>query len=328
MGNRYQISRLWNGVAPILSTNLIENGFVDAASNDSLTQAAVDAFDRYTNSDSATLPSSSSSSSHEDVDTASNKNRRRRRRRPSSHKNAVANRSIDITSEVGSESLLPIQNDNFFEYQRRNGYEILLSNHQTDGLLHELKEVHINNAIIHYLQQYHINNNNSNKDENGAASNLQQQRLTNSIINELQNNFSPELSIDLWATVQRGTGAHHKFHVHDGALISGVYYSSCPFGCAPLVLRRPMLNCNDDDDGGEEEEEKEVKVKDDDFIIHPNNGQLVLFPPWLEHGVPMATNGQQLDGELNPSLPRVSWAFNLTARLAYIGDAWDVTRPS
>jgi uncharacterized protein (TIGR02466 family) len=321
MGNSYQISRLWNGVAPILTTNLIENGVVDVASNDLLTQAAVEAFDRYTNS--ATLPSSS----HQEVvdDATSNNNRRRRRRRPSSHKNAEANRSIDINSEVGSESLLPTPNDNFFEYQRRNGYEILRRNQQTNDLLHELKEVHINNAIIHYLQQYHINSNNNNN-ENGAASNLKQKRLTNSIINELQNNFSPELSIDLWATVQRGKGAHHKFHVHDGALVSGVYYSSCPLGCAPLVLRRPTLNLDGkyNSDGEEEEEDEKVNAKDDDVIIHPRNGQLILFPPWLEHGVPMATNGQKID----PSLPRVSWAFNLTARLAYIGDAWDVTRPS
>jgi hypothetical protein len=83
-----------------------------------------------------------------------------------------------------------------------------------------------------------------------------------------------------------------------------------------------------DEDGEEEEEDEDVKVKDDDVIIHPRNGQLILFPPWLKHGVPLATNGQQLDGDLYPSLPRVSWAFNLTARLAYIGDAWNVTRPS
>jgi hypothetical protein len=81
-------------------------------------------------------------------------------------------------------------------------------------------------------------------------------------------------------------------------------------------------------DGKEEEEDEEVKVKEDDVIIHPNDGQLILFPPWLKHGVPLATNGQQPGGELDHSLPRVSWAFNLTARLAYIGDAWDVTRPS
>ena len=92
--------------------------------------------------------------------TASNNNRRRRRR-PSSHKNAAADRTIEIISDVGSKSLLPTPNDNFFEYQRRNGYEILLWNQQTNDLLHQLKEVHINNAIIHYLQQYHINSNNS-----------------------------------------------------------------------------------------------------------------------------------------------------------------------
>lgn len=57
--------------------------------------------------------------------------------------------------------------------------------------------------------------------EQNSTNNLPQQRLTSSIIHELQPG-SPELTIDLWAAVQRGDGSHHKFHVHEDAVVSGV----------------------------------------------------------------------------------------------------------
>ena len=38
-----------------------------------------------------------------------------------------------------------------------------------------------------------------------------------------------------------------------------------------------------------------VVERDDDKEIHPSNGQLVLFPPWLNHGMPLANEPQQLD---------------------------------
>eukprot|EP00984_Skeletonema_dohrnii_P017389 scaffold7899_cov84-Skeletonema_dohrnii-CCMP3373.AAC.2 len=303
MSSRYQIKRLWNGIAPILTTNLIETGSVEAAANDSLTLAAVTAFDRYTNS------SLTSTTAAQDVD-ASPANNRRRRRRPSSQAKESA---VDLSIEP---STAPTPNDNFFEYQRRMGYT--LDNHQSDNLLRQqLKEKHIIDAIIFYLQNFHIDHDDG---EHNNTNNLPQQRLTSSIIHELQSD-SPELTIDLWAAVQRGDGAHHKFHVHEGAVVSGVYYSNCPLGCAPLVLKRPLLdyhaqNANNNYDTVE---------RDDDEVIHPRNGQLVLFPPWLNHGVPLAK--EQHCNELSASLPRVSWAFNLNARLAYVGNAWDVTRP-
>ena len=68
MSSRYQIKRLWNGIAPILTTNLIETGVVEAAANDSLTLAAVTAFDRYTNS------SLTSTAAAQDVDASSANN--------------------------------------------------------------------------------------------------------------------------------------------------------------------------------------------------------------------------------------------------------------
>ncbi len=307
MSYRYQINRLWNGIAPILTTNLIDAGGVEVAANESLTLSAVTAFDRYTYSPAAAAA--------QEVD-ASPTNNRRRRRRPSSQARQVAD---DVNVES---STAPTPNDNFFEYQRRMGYTF--GNNQSDDLLRQqLKETHIIDAIIYYLQHFHVNNEG---EINSSASNLPQQRLASSIIHELQSD-SPEVTIDLWAAVQRGKESHHKFHVHEGAVVSGVYYSSCPMGCAPLVLRRPLLDSdknlycetqhNDDDDGGE---------RDDDEVIHPNNGQLVLFPSWLSHGVPLAE--EQHYEESSSSLPRVSWAFNLNARLAYVGNAWDVTRPS
>mmetsp|Transcript_19709 Transcript_19709/g.28076 ORF Transcript_19709/g.28076 Transcript_19709/m.28076 type:complete len:310 (+) Transcript_19709:172-1101(+) len=309
MGCRYQIKRLWNGIAPILTTNLIEAGVVEAAANESLSLSAVSAFDRYTNS-----PLTSPAAAKE-LDASPTNNRRRRRRNSSQAKQAADDLNVES-------STAPTPNDNFFEYQRRMGYTF--GNNQSDGLLRQqLKETHIIDAIIYYLQHFHANNGGEN---NSSASNLPQQRLAGSIIHELQSD-SPEVTIDLWAAVQRWKGSHHKFHVHDGAVVSGVYYSSCPMGCAPLVLRRPLLdgddnvNCephyNNNYDGGE---------RDDDEVIHPNNGQLVIFPSWLSHGVPLEK--EQHYEEPPPSLPRVSWAFNLNARLVYVGNAWDVTRPS
>jgi uncharacterized protein (TIGR02466 family) len=119
----------------------------------------------------------------------------------------------------------------------------------------------------------------------------------------------------MWSAVQRGKGAYHQDHVHEGVLVSGVYYAAVPDGSAPLVLRRPVdvhgngfvAEGHDDDD-------------DDDFILQPSEGQLVIFPPWLLHGVPLSSNNEESSG-----LPRVSFAFNLNGAYAR-GDPWDVTR--
>ncbi|KAL7493414.1 hypothetical protein ACHAWT_002428, partial [Skeletonema menzelii] len=296
MSSRYQINRLWNGVAPILTTNLIEAGIVDAAANESLTLAAVTAFDRYTKSSQT-----SSTAAAQEVDSSSPTIKRRRRRRQSFEDKQSPDNLFTNTES----SAAPTPNDNFFEYQRRMGYT--LDNNQSDDLLRQqLKEAHIIDAIIYYLQHFHVGDD---RENNNSSINLTQQRLAGSIIHEIQSD-SPEVTIDLWAAVQRGEGSHHKFHVHEGAVVSGVYYSNCPFGCAPLVLRRTLLDSgnNLDNDMPNIDDGRE---RDDDEEIHPNNGQLVLFPPWLNHGVPLAQ--EQQGDELSSPLPRVSWAFNLNA---------------
>ena len=151
--------------------------------------------------------------------------------------------------------------------------------------------------------------------EQNSTNNLPQQRLTSSIIDELQPG-SPELTIDLWAAVQRGMDpiTHSMFmRVQSSAVCN----SNCPLGYAPLVFKIPLFdsgsnlefahNTNNNDDAME---------RDDDEVIQPSNGQLVLFPPWLNHGVPLA-NEQQCNESL-ASLPRVSWAFILNATMVSV----------
>ena len=301
MSSRYQINRLWDGIAPILTTNLIEAGVIGAAANEQLTLAATTAFDRYTKS------SLTSTATAQDIDSSSSTNKKRRRRRRQSFQDEQSSADIAFTQTTKSSASAPTLNDNFFEYQRRMGYTLDNNQSDDDPLCQQLKETHIIDAIIYYLQHFHVDNDN-----------LLQQRLASSIVHELQSD-SPGVTIDLWATVQRGDGSH-QFHVHEGAVVSGVYYSNCPLGCAPLVLRRPLLDSVNDHDYNTQIIDDGVVERDDDKEIHPSNGQLVLFPPWLSHGVPQQQNESS-------TLPRVSWAFNLNARLAYVGNAWDVTRP-
>ena len=156
-------------------------------------------------------------------------------------------------------------------------------------------------AIAHYLMQVSDGNNSP---------------LAKPIATQLTSS-GVGLSIDMWAAVQRGTGAHHAYHVHEGAIVSGVYYSSCPPGCAPLVLRPPS---NAEENENANRPPSENGAEEEDVTIHPKEGQLVLFPPWVWHGVP--ESGSEKAG----SEPRVSWAFNLTGRLAGIGDAWSITQ--
>lgn len=102
-------------------------------------------------------------------------------------------------------------------------------------------------------------------------------------------------------------------------MVSGVYYAAVPDGSAPLVLRKPKYG----DEGGGRGEDGGLRDDDGDFVVYPREGQLVMFPPWLVHGVPMVREGGDgEDGSLD--LPRVSFAFNVCG--AYLGDPWDLTK--
>ena len=290
---------------PILSTNLIESGVVDAEFNRSLTQAAIDAFQNFTNFTSST---SYTQSKQDDIPSSSG--RRKRRARTSSAAFHTTNNMISPPTSDNGKQVTP--NDNFFEYQRTRGYRLSTPNISTCNAAIQLEEDHVANAIAHYLTEVakiHTINNNHNSLNN----------ITTTIADELDSS-QVGLSIDMWAAVQKGVGAYHEYHVHEGAIVSGVYYSNCPSGCAPLVLKMPTENAHmivDTKQLG-----KELSIDDDDdedMIIQPKEGQLVLFPPWLYHGVPRISTDKCATENA-----RVSWAFNLNARL--VADPWSVTQ--
>ena len=163
-----------------------------------------------------------------------------------------------------------------------------------------MEEIHVLDAVAQYLIQL------DNKKSISIANQLQ----TDSIF-----------TLDMWAAVQRGNNAFHEYHVHDGSIVSGVYYSNCPTDCAPLILKikRPTgsidnHHANDDESYRDDDEEE------GDVIIYPEEGKLILFPPWVSHGVPKSNEEQQ-----NNTQARVSWAFNLNGRIV---DPWSITRPS
>lgn len=118
----------------------------------------------------------------------------------------------------------------------------------------------------------------------------------------------------------RKKGAYHADHVHEGALVSGVYYASVPSGSAPLVLRRPKANEN------QQTKNDDYDDQVSDVIISPAEGNLILFPPWVEHGVPLAAEQQDKVEDSSINHPRVSFAFNVTGAVVLGNDPWSVTR--
>eukprot|EP01082_Thalassiosira_pseudonana_P003368 g2518.t1 g2518 contig12:277885-278814(-) len=304
---RHQIQRLW-GVAPILTSNFREAGVVNSEFNNVLTRAAMEAFDDFTNSTVVQNDRGSSSSTKRD---SISPNASRRRVRPRS----LPRTSIQPSDMIHRDSNVnpsTTPNDNFFEYQRTRGYHLATPSISNCKSVHSLHEEYLVDSITYYLH-YAIN--------------------STSLANQLSlSGIGGEFSIDLWAAIQQGKGAYHEFHVHKGAIVSGVYYSSCPVGCAPLVLRKPDEDTLQSLDREGRVEQEQVKTNiileciEGDVVIQPNEGQLVLFPPWVEHGVPLAVepdNGREV---IDMHQPRVSWAFNLTGRLAAIGNPWDLTR--
>jgi hypothetical protein len=199
-------------------------------------------------------------------------------------------------------------NNNFFEYQRTHGYRLAVPSISNCKAVLRLEEDLFADASIHYLRH--------------AAS-------ANRVAKQVSS-MTGEFSIDVWASVHRGRGACHAFHVHEGAVVSGVYYSACPVGCAPLVLRKPHLDqtLNDDEEADNRKVEDIETNHKDHVAIHPNEGDLILFPPWLKHCVPLANKLHGQVEAVSCDKSRVSWAFNLTARLVNMGDPWDITRQS
>ena len=245
-----------------------------------MSDAAINAFDTFTNTSSVDVLLSSSSGS--------------RRRRRLQHKSAPSvNKNISPPNNSDRSTKVTV-NDNFFEYQRTRGFRLSTPSISSSDEVKELEEIHVLDAVTQYLIQL----------DNNKSISIAYQLQTDSIF-----------TIDMWAAVQRGKNAYHEYHVHKGSVVSGVYYSNCPDNCAPLILKRPNSNLDN-----QTANKSDYRDDDEEFIIHPEEGQFVLFPPWLYHGV-LKVNGK----ENNTEQARVSFAFNLNGRIV---DPWSITRPS
>mmetsp|Transcript_4429 Transcript_4429/g.6475 ORF Transcript_4429/g.6475 Transcript_4429/m.6475 type:complete len:265 (-) Transcript_4429:97-891(-) len=261
-----KIRRLWN--APIGKVNLIEKGLIASSVNIELSRAAKEAYDVFSSRKGVMRKDRNCNSS--------NRRRQRRSTQQSNHTN-IANRSHEGNTE------LLTRNDYFFEYQRVKGYI------NGASIISESKEIHhLNEVLTSQVESYFRA---VNKEVADRLSSLIQSKV---------------MSLNLWAAIQKGTNSYHKSHVHEGVVLSGVYYSNIPKGSAPLILHRPQ---------GHESIESELV---DEVIIQPYEGQVILFPPWLFHEVPVPSK------TIDNNAARVSFAFNLSG--PYIGDPWDLTK--
>ena len=290
------LQRFWNNIqVPILSKNLIEQRIISSSLNDEVVQDALDTFDAYSKLHNDTNGSASTRSSATQELQSTSQRRRGRTKQSNSAYTYVKSRGPGLTV-----------NDYFFEHQRVSGYTKgtpILSQSAgiqrlSDSLMTEVET---------YLQLL-----------GGRASSLSP-LIQNGII-----------SLDLWAAIQKGQGAYHKDHVHEGVILSGVYYAKTPTGCAPLVLHKPILH-PDGSFGYTRRENLESNTRklqssesDDVIIMNPKEGQVIIFPPWLLHGVP---NVETDSDESNFQEPRVSFAFNLSGAYAG-GDPWSLTQES
>jgi hypothetical protein len=101
----------------------------------------------------------------------------------------------------------------------------------------------------------------------------------------------------LWATACE-TCISHLPHVHEDSLISGTYYVNVPKGSGSLIFQDPRGVITPF--GGKYEH-------------IPEPGQIVMFPPWLQHGV--SPSCLQSPDEI-----RVSLSFNIIGKWTHTSD--------
>lgn len=104
-------------------------------------------------------------------------------------------------------------------------------------------------------------------------------------------------------------GVSHAAHTHVDVLLSGTYYAQVPeASAAPLELYGPA-------DWAAEERDKNASQPVWQF--QPRRGDLVLFPPWVSHGVPASSCSI---GRAGTGAVRTSFSFNL------LGGGWAASR--
>ncbi len=291
------IKRLCRVRVPVFSKNLIDHGIITSSLNDELVRDALNAFTAY-------------SEIRHEKNFSGIKGKRKRSRLSRGARKSQQSVQKETESESG-----PTLNDFFFEHQRINGYT-----NGTPFLAQSVSVQNLSGALLIEAEKY--------LNLLGGVGAL-------SIPPLIQNGV---ISLNMWAAVQKGRRAYHKDHVHDGVIVSGVYYAKTPPACSPLVFHKPILQPDGSIGYRENSETNPTKLDLDlefggfgcqpDYsnhdannivVIKPKEGQMILFPPWLLHGVPKV--------ELKAEEPRVSFAFNVGGAYA-AGDPWKVTQES
>lgn len=101
-------------------------------------------------------------------------------------------------------------------------------------------------------------------------------------------------NIIAWANVHDG-GGYNTLHMHPNNQFSGCYYLKVPAGAGAIVFRDPRYASLMSPLNGKANFCKQFEV------VTPKEGQLLLFPSWLEHRVE-SNDADEL---------RVSIAFNV-----------------
>lgn len=93
---------------------------------------------------------------------------------------------------------------------------------------------------------------------------------------------------------------HHCWHAHPNALFAGTFYVNVPQGSRSIQFKHPLetlIQSWDSNAFGD--------TRWSQFIeIHPSEGDLLIWPSWLEHTVPEIKNANQ-------GLNRCTISFNL-----------------
>jgi uncharacterized protein (TIGR02466 family) len=103
----------------------------------------------------------------------------------------------------------------------------------------------------------------------------------------------PVFRLQSWANIH-DRGGFNFAHIHDGCLLSGVFYLRVPGGSGNLVFRDPRPGvANSFAKGSAPNACKDIQLR-------PEAGLIVLFPHWLEHFVEVHSD----------DTPRVAIGFN------------------
>ena len=182
-------------------------------------------------------------------------------------------KKLDKKSGVGKKSCSDSPgelNNNFFQFQMDGGYEEYLAK-LPEFKIFELAAIYMHDMFADYSET-----------KTKPMSELYQQLVNNGEAEDLEEAYEI-LAIKPWATVQTQCSCHLE-HDHPDAGLSGVYYARMPEHAGGIALHDPRNHWSED------------------AILHPKEGEFIMFPSWLRHNV-LPTNGP-------PEDPRISIAWN------------------